>query len=143
MSALEDRLAKKMVERYSTNAPAAASEWLDEMENLTVTPAELAARRADVWLRNLQQSVKVWQAKMGRVKLEDIKAGAREYGADNYSRNVSTKGVRKYSRAAPVLARTALQIKQEARQIPVTTIDDALRRVRVAIKRWKAIKGTV
>lgn len=140
---LARRLAQRMATRYATNAPAAAGAWLDGIESLVENPAELAVRRADVWLRNVQAAQKTWMAKLSRVKLDDIKTAARQYGQANYTTAVQNKGAPKYAAKTEVLARTAVQIKREARQIPITTVEDSLRRVRVAIERWKAIKGTV
>jgi hypothetical protein len=137
------RLAQRMASRYATNTPAAAAAWLDGIESLTENPADLAVRRADVWLRNVTAAQKVWMAKLQRVKLEDIKTAARQYGQTNFTTAVQNKGAPKYAAKTETLARTAIQIKREARQIPITTIEDSLRRVRIAIERWKAIKGTV
>ena len=140
---LARRLAQRMATRYATNTPAAASAWLDGIESLTENPADLAVRRSDVWLRNVTAAQKVWISKLQRVKLEDIKTAARQYGQANFTQAVQNKGGPKYAAKAPVLASVALQIKREARQVPITTVEDSLRRVRIAIERWKAIKGTV
>ncbi|MEM4029940.1 MAG: hypothetical protein QXO02_08605 [Thermofilaceae archaeon] len=145
MDELARRLAERMARLYSERTPAAANVWLEAMQSLTVNPAELAAQRADVWFAKLQEAYrnKIWQSKLSRVSLDQIKSAAASYGRDNFATNTARKGAPKYAEKASVLARTAVAIKAEARAIPKVTIEDSLRRVRVAIERWKAIKGTV
>ncbi|MEM1523373.1 MAG: hypothetical protein QW407_03605 [Thermofilaceae archaeon] len=145
MDEIARRLSERMARLYGERAPAAANIWLEAMQNLTVNPAELAAQRADVWFAKLQEAYrnKIWQSKLSRVSLDQIKTAAASYGRDNFAANTARKGAPKYAEKAPVLARTAVAIKAETRAIPKVTIEDSLRRVRVAIERWKAIKGTV
>ncbi|MDW8005018.1 MAG: hypothetical protein RMI04_09435 [Thermofilaceae archaeon] len=138
-------LAEKMKKYYREETAKARDKWLAETRTTPFDPIKRALEENDKRIARLEESIrnKTWESKMSRLSKDKWLAQINDEAAARFASAVATKGTAKYEEKADKLAAVLAQASAEARAIKVKTIDDALKRVEIVVKRLHGVKGQI
>ena len=140
------KTAEEMAQAYQTamGAPSTQAKYKKGIENTTKNPMEAAAAAQDKYLANIQLAVSSgrYRNNLLRVPFSTWKTNAAGVGAERLqsgAKKAAAKVQEHFRRFQPVYA----AIKERCASMPSMSEDDALEKVRVAMRMQKEAAGKV
>jgi len=132
---------QQAAQKWANRLTAALDDIRQGVQQLTVSPTELAAQKKDKWLSEIQRAANEgrWEAALRSVTLEDWKQKMLNVGIPRIpdgARSATNKMIEFYSQLLPYIE----QVRQAIRQMPDTTVEQRIQRAVEFMRRMAQFK---